>query len=384
MSENSKTFVFKGIKFKLSPEGNLSFRHTSNPTFQDLFKLFNPHIQDIYSKKSRFSSRVFTVGYSKYFNTYYIQYGDEKVKFDNTHKAKAYLSKFLKSRYLVTDTYNLIWYLNSKRCPLHVIEYFIDTFGLERKINEFITLRLEDKEKFGRVFKKTVIYVAGQEFMQCKYLLFNIDSENAREYDDIISLDEAKQKLDSSMEMPASQGQTYKINFLIEFWGHVSNLQTWSDYNYDTCLLEKSLAFPLLARLKEAGDPRVDRQNYFKEEICERFETGTDSTRMFLIEQNYLKYLSKEEFESLFRSVGNRYEDEKFWERMTFQELYDAFRDSSNKSATFIYCGKHNLIASIFGETDSNILYLNCGCELHARNGIQKYDVSIIEVFKNE
>lgn len=285
---------------------------------------------------------------------------------------------------MVSDTYNLIWYLNSKRCPLHVIEYFIDTFGLERKINEFITLKLEDKEKYGRIFKKTVIYVAGQEFMQCKYLLFNINSENAREYDDIISLDEAKQKLDSSMEVPASRGETYKINFLIEFWGHVSNLQTWSDFNYDTTLLEKSLAFPLLARLKEAGDPGVDRQNYFKEEICERFETGTDNTRMFLIEQNYLKYLTKDEFESLFRSVGNRYEDERFWEKMTFKELYDAFRNSSNKSATFVYCGTHNLIASIFGETDSNLLYLNCGCELHAHNGIQNYDVSIIEVFKNE
>ncbi len=66
-------------------------------------------------------------------------------------------------------------------------------------------------------------------------------------------------------------------------------------------------------------------QFYYKEEIAERFEKGTDGVRMYLINQNYLKDFSKEEFESLFRSVGNRYRDDLFWRKMGIKELFESF-----------------------------------------------------------
>ncbi len=170
-------------------------------------------------------------------------------------------------------------------------------------------------------------------------------------------------------------------DILMEFWGHCSNLQVWSDYDYDTALLDKSLAFPLLRKLKEVGDPRASKSS-FKEEIAERFEQGIDGTRMFLINQGYLRNFSMDEFETLFRSVGNRYEDDTFWVEMKFKELFEAFENSDDKSATFIYCNTHQRIANVTGRLDSNRLYLNCGCELTSCNEIEKYDVSIIKVFK--
>lgn len=57
-----------------------------------------------------------------------------------------------------------------------------------------------------------------------------------------------------------------------EFWGHCSNLQAWVENNYDTRLLHSNIAFPLLKKLTEAGDPNTNK--VFKEEIARRFESG--------------------------------------------------------------------------------------------------------------
>jgi hypothetical protein len=56
-----------------------------------------------------------------------------------------------------------------------------------------------------------------------------------------------------------------------------------------------TLAFPLLAKLSEVGDPVA--QSVFKEEIAKRLESGCRSVIDFLYEQDYVfRYLSKEEF----------------------------------------------------------------------------------------
>lgn len=114
-------------------------------------------------------------------------------------------------------------------------------------------------------------------------------------------------------------------------------------------MLDKSLAFPLLRELRNAGDPKT-QSSLYKEKIAERFEKGTDATRMYLINQNYLKDFLKEEFESLFRSVGNLYKDEIFWKKMTVKELFESFEKSSNKSATFVLCETHSYIANVYGK----------------------------------
>ena len=83
-----------------------------------------------------------------------------------------------------------------------------------------------------------------KEFIQCKFLLFTFDRTNIDDYKEIQSMDEAREILDGSMEY---QGRSsFHINIMTEFWGHCSNLQVWAENDYDTRLLEKTIAFPLL------------------------------------------------------------------------------------------------------------------------------------------
>ena len=112
------------------------------------------------------------------------------------------------------------------------------------KINEHITLKLENE--------RTYIYVAGKRFDQCKYLVFQINLNESSDYDEIQSIDEMEQQ-------DRSQGFG-RLNIAPEeeFWGHCSNLQVWAENDYDTRLLHRNLAFPLLKKLVELEDPRRD------------------------------------------------------------------------------------------------------------------------------
>jgi len=134
----------------------------------------------------------------------------------------------------------------------------------------------------------TRIYISGEPIMQCKFLLLNINVDEISALDEIESIDEATEKLDASME---NEEDAYKFNIPpeTEFWGHCSNLQVWHEYDYDTRLLRSNLAFPLLRRLTEAGDPLAKK--VFVEEIMKRYENGIKSTREFLELEGFLRYL---------------------------------------------------------------------------------------------
>ncbi len=132
----------------------------------------------------------------------------------------------------------------------------------EFKVIEYITLKMEGN--------KTNIYVNGELFNQCKFLLLNIPVNKISSFDEIESIDEAVERLDRSME-----GRGRK-NFMIppetEFWGHCSNLQVWAEMNYDTRILHRNLAFPLLKKLAQVGDPIAKKA--LKDEIAKRFLSG--------------------------------------------------------------------------------------------------------------
>lgn len=158
------------------------------------------------------------------------------------------------------------------------------------KVNEYITLRLE--------YGKTIIYVGEKIFRQCKYLLLNIPVDKTRDYGEIESIDEAAEKL----QTPWSRRRlgNFKISPETEFWGHCSNIQAWEKFGYDTRLLHRNLAFPLLRALVEAGDPQAKR--VFKEEIALRLESGYPNVVLYLINQGYLRYLNEEELDTVLES----------------------------------------------------------------------------------
>jgi hypothetical protein len=162
----------------------------------------------------------------------------------------------------------------------------------EFQVNDYITLKLEDA--------KTIIYVAGERFQQCKYLLIDIPLEEVESFEEIRSIDEVSEKLDRSLENPNKEGVNIKPE--VEFWGHCSNLQAWYENNYDTRFLHSNLAFPLLKKLIEAGDPLA--QKVFRDEIAKKLTDESNPVALYLYGRNYVKYLTRKEFWSLFGSDG--------------------------------------------------------------------------------
>ena len=116
------------------------------------------------------------------------------------------------------------------------------------KINNFITLKLEDGN--------TNIYIKNQLYTQCKFLLLEIPVDDSKAIEEVDSVDEAAERLDASLE-PIDENVENKIPPEAEFWGHCSNLQVWYENNYNSRLLHRNLAFPLLKRLTNEGDPKA-------------------------------------------------------------------------------------------------------------------------------
>ena len=160
----------------------------------------------------------------------------------------------------------------------------------EYVVNAYITLKLEKG--------KTNIYVKGELFNQCKRVVFNIPINRLVELDEINSIDEATDIYKHSLT-------TSKIAITPEqeFMAHCSNLQVWVEHEYDTRLLHSNLAFPLLEKLFDAGDPLAKKR--FKEEIVIRFESGYPSMPTFLINRNYLQYFTNDEINTLFHVYIN-------------------------------------------------------------------------------
>ena len=148
------------------------------------------------------------------------------------------------------------------------------------KINDYLTIKLESNS--------SVIYVKGKRFHQCKRLVLSVPLENMNSIEDLKSIDEIADTLEISPPV-----QETRLSPEEEFLGHCSNLQTWAEHEYDTRLLHSNLSFPLLRQLSNVGDPQAKK--VFKEEIAKRLESGYFNTITYLIEQNYLQFLSSEE-----------------------------------------------------------------------------------------
>ena len=141
--------------------------------------------------------------------------------------------------------------------------------------------------------KKTFLYVNGEEFIQCKFLLLKgAQKTTIKRPDD--SIDSMSEELSTRLEekiIPSVLGITPEI----EFWGHSSNLQAWVENEYATELLHRDIAFPLLKKLTDAGDKLAEKA--FKDEIARRFASKNPNVRKFLLEEGYLKYLKGTEYD---------------------------------------------------------------------------------------
>ena len=159
---------------------------------------------------------------------------------------------------------------------------------LEFKINEYITLKLEHNQ--------TVIYVKNERFNQCKKILFTNPHHNEKQKI-IDSIDEAVEILSQTPPLDYRSGGFY-ITPETEFWAHCSNLDTWSKRKYDTRLLHRTLAYPILKVLTEVVDQIA--KAVFKEEIIKRFENGHPTIIRYLIREDYIRNYAKNELIEVF------------------------------------------------------------------------------------
>jgi len=141
----------------------------------------------------------------------------------------------------------------------------------EFRINEFFTLKLERK--------KTNIYINNKKFIQCKFLLIEIPINDSVELDELKSIDEFSEQFGNPFDI--SPAHFPRVPPEAGFWGQSSNFQVWAEENYNTNLLHSNIAFPLLKKLSEAGDPKARR--VFKDEIVKRIESGYVPTIIYLV-----------------------------------------------------------------------------------------------------
>ncbi len=191
----------------------------------------------------------------------------------------------------------------------------------ELRVNDHLVLKLENN--------RTNIYVGGRLFSHCKYLLLNIEYNEFKKYDELESIDEAAEKLGDSMH-GVGFGK-YHVSPETEFWGHCSNIQAWYENKYDTRLLHRNLAFPLLKALINSGDPLAKR--VLKEEIAERLESGYPSVVLYLINENYLNYLNQEELNTIFenpkfqKNLSKWFKDSKLIPRWLSRKIKSKLKD---------------------------------------------------------
>ena len=154
-------------------------------------------------------------------------------------------------------------------------------------INDYITLKLEDNE--------TNVYIGGIQFVQCKFLLINVDRANPKKYEELKDIDEAVKLYGKDLEEMSQNEKEEKFNVTPEeeFRAHCSNIQAWVENGYDTRLLHSNISFPMLKRLVEIGDQKA--VNVFRDEILSRYYEGNKTVRQYLVNERYLDYLEIEQ-----------------------------------------------------------------------------------------
>ncbi len=154
---------------------------------------------------------------------------------------------------------------------------------LEFQISDLLKLKLEDGI--------ANIYIKGELFKQCKHVTIK---RKVDELEDLLEFDSIDELIDNTLVEDIKKDIEYYLPFnerpreispAEEFWVHCSNLQIWKENNYNSLILHRNLAFPLLKRLTEVGD--AEAKKMFKEEIAKRLESGYHPV---------IKYLQSEGF----------------------------------------------------------------------------------------
>jgi len=138
---------------------------------------------------------------------------------------------------------------------------------------------------------KTHIFVDGQKFQQCMYVILNeIPKEISGEsIDEIIKNTPIENKIGESSDVLKPEEA---------FFGHCSNIQAWVDHDYNPNCLDSRISFPLLKKLSEVGDEKAKR--IFESEIDSRlFGDFINATIVILEIEFESRFFNKRQFLSI-------------------------------------------------------------------------------------
>ena len=217
------------------------------------------------------------------------------------------------------------------------------------QLNKYISLRLEESKiqsELGIIIppeSQINIYLNNQLFRQCKYLAFHLSLDKLNDLSEIRSIDDLEQ------EDHSNQYNQIDITPQEEFWGHCSNLQAWIENDYDTRLLHRNLAFPLLKELTNLGDLKAIK--IFKKEIIERFSSHSIPVMFYLLVSGFLNDFSDEERQLINEGLDKIFTTS-FFAKVSYSENYNILFD------------KHEL--------DNNLEKYQIGAKLLARQYTRK------------
>jgi len=194
-----------------------------------------------------------------------------------------------------------------------------DFFYEEFKINEYLSVVYD----YGEIN----ININGKKHLTCQIAVVNLPNEDQEK--EFSNMDDF---LDS---YNLDYYSTPRIPKRTEFWVHCSSLQAWAEHNYDTTILHRNVAFPLLDGLRRVGDTRAIK--IFKEEIVKRYIEGSHEVRRYLKIEGLLRRLSKEEIRFIIDTLKLKQDITVFSRKGRY------YCDSCNKFSEVIYqFGKDN------------------------------------------
>ncbi|MBD3214815.1 MAG: hypothetical protein GF311_19545 [Candidatus Lokiarchaeota archaeon] len=143
-----------------------------------------------------------------------------------------------------------------------------------------------------------------RDFLNCYYIPINLDITGITPLDEVPAVNEYEGFLQFERDFAEKHNNVplsvFHENFNTVpkediFWAQCSTFQVWEENDYNSNLLPNSIAFPLLRKLAELGDEKALK--VFEEEIIKRLESNHLPTIYYLLEGNYLEFLSKENLE---------------------------------------------------------------------------------------
>lgn len=182
-------------------------------------------------------------------------------------------------------------------------------------VNEFISLKLEGNT--------TNIYVNDQYFSACKYLLISIRRDEIEEWDYFDSMDEVISATAKSRGVvePKVKGLTPEE----AFWGHCSNLQAWTENNYNYRILDTKLSIPIILEIIKGLLKKKDKAKFrkFFMEVVVSLDDYVINSRKNAYTQGRFDFLKG----VVCRTRNKYFSDEEITGSIVLKYIYDSYID---------------------------------------------------------